>query len=292
MRNFYKYICLLCAFTLWTSCNNDEDIDENNSIFVTEKLEMNAMDKWLLNNYVYPYNIQVKYRLDDIETDTKYDLVPADVDKAIALMKIVKHVWLEAYDEVWGIQETKSYVPKLIHLIGNVAYTQSGMILGLAEGGLKVTLFRVNEINPQQIDPQQLNEFYFHTMHHEFTHILNQKKAYDMAFNKISESDYIGSSWNQVYEQEALSKGFITNYAMDRATEDFAELLSVYVTSTAEQWENKLLTAGENGSKIIKKKMDIVYNYMKQSWKLDLDTLRDVVLRRQQELKELNLSIN
>lgn len=292
MRNFYKYICLLCVLTLGTSCNNDEEIDENNSIFVTEKQEMNAMDKWLLNNYVYPYNIQVKYRLDDIETDTKYDLVPADVDKAMALMKIVKHVWLEAYDEVWGIIETKSYVPKLIHLIGNVAYTQSGMILGLAEGGLKVSLFRVNEINPQKIDPQQLNEFYFHTMHHEFTHILNQKKAYDIAFNKISESDYIGSSWNLVYEEEALSKGFITNYAMDRATEDFAELLSVYVTSTAEEWENKLLIAGENGSKIIKKKMDIVYNHMKQSWNLDLNTLRNVVQRRQQELKELNLSIN
>lgn len=118
----------------------------------------------------------MKYRLDDTETEVTYDLVPADYDRSVALMKIVKHVWMEAYDEIWGIDMTRTYVPKLIQLIGNVAYTESGMILGQAEGGLKVTLFRVNEINVGSISAAQLNEFYFKTMHHEFTHILNQKR--------------------------------------------------------------------------------------------------------------------
>ena len=157
----------------------------------------------------------MKYRLDDNETDVEYHLVPAKYDNAITLAKIVKFVWMEAYDEIWGIDMTRTYVPKLLQFIGNVAYTESGMILGQAEGGMKVTLFRVNEIDKNNLSVAQLNEYYFKTMHHEFTHILNQKKAYDTSYDRISESDYVGSSWYRVSESVALQKGFISPYAMD-----------------------------------------------------------------------------
>lgn len=208
---------------------------------------------WLINNYVYPYNIKVKYRLDDTETDVKYDLVPAEYDRSVALMKIVKHVWLEAYDEVWGIDCTRTYVPKLIQLIGNVAYTESGMILGTAEGGMKVTLFRVNAINPLSINVKELNDFYFKTMHHEFVHILNQTKAYDPAFERITESDYVGTNWYQVSTFEAWEKGFVSPYAMDRATEDFAEVMSIFVTTAPISWEAMMLQAGNKGRSLIQK---------------------------------------
>lgn len=177
MKKYFIYAYLLIVAGCFASCGNDEEVNVNDSIFATGTTEKEtAFDQWLLENYIYPYNVRVKYRMDDTETDVKYDLVPAEYNRSIALMKIVKHVWMEAYDEVWGIEQTQTYVPKLIQLIGNVAYTESGMILGQAEGGLKVTLFRVNEIDVDNIDPITLNEFYFKTMHHEFTHILNQKK--------------------------------------------------------------------------------------------------------------------
>ena len=155
MKKYLIYLFMVIVAGCIASCNNDEDIDTANSIFIDSQSEPNGFDKWLLSNYVYPYNIQVKYRLDDTETDVKYDLVPADYDNAVALMKIVKHVWIEAYDELWGIENTRTYVPRLIQLIGNVAYTESGMILGQAEGGLKVMLFRVNELDfsdPAKVD--------------------------------------------------------------------------------------------------------------------------------------------
>lgn len=148
----------------------------------------------------------MKYRLDDNETDVEYHLVPAKYDNAITLAKIVKFVWMEAYDEIWGIDMTRTYVPKLLQFIGNVAYTESGMILGQAEGGMKVTLFRVNEIDKNNLSVAQLNEYYFKTMHHEFTHILNQKKAYDTSYDRISESDYVGSSWYRVSESGCSAK--------------------------------------------------------------------------------------
>ena len=74
-------------------------------------MEPNEFDKWLLDNYVYTYNIQVKYRLDDNETDVEYHLVPAKYDNAITLAKIVKFVWMEAYDEIWGIDMTRTVCP-------------------------------------------------------------------------------------------------------------------------------------------------------------------------------------
>ena len=290
MKKYFIYACLLLVAGCFVSCNNDEDIDTKNSIFGSTEEGVTGFDEWLLSNYIYPYNVQVKYRLDDTETEVTYDLVPADYDRSVALMKIVKHVWMEAYDEIWGIDMTRTYVPQLIQLIGNVAYTESGLILGQAEGGLKVTLFRVNEINVGSISAAQLNEFYFKTMHHEFTHILNQKKAYDPAYDRISESDYVGSSWYQVRLNDALAKGCISPYAMDRATEDFAEMMSIYVTNTAAAWESRLATAGATGRPILEKKFEIVYNYMLDSWGVDLDKLREIVQRRQNEISKLDLS--
>jgi substrate import-associated zinc metallohydrolase lipoprotein len=164
------------------------------------------------------------------------------------------------------------------------------MILGQAEGGMKVTLFRVNEIDKNNLSVAQLNEYYFKTMHHEFTHILNQKKAYDTSYDRISESDYVGSSWYRVSESVALQKGFISPYAMDRATEDFAEMVAIYVTNDASTWEDMLASAGTTGRPIIEKKFEIVFDYMLNSWGLDLDKLREIVLRRQSEITELDLS--
>lgn len=290
MKKFLIYLCMFLLPGAWVSCSNDDnEVDKNNSIFedTGEDAEMNKFDQWLLENYVYPYNIEVKYRLDDNETDVDYDLVPAEYDKAFALARIVKYVWMEAYDEIWGIETTRTYVPKVIQMIGNVAYTESGMILGQAEQGMKVMLYMVNGLDVNNLDMDMMNEFYFKTMHHEFTHILNQTKAYDPAYDRITEADYIGSDWYQMLDEEARQEGFISAYAMDRGSEDFAEMVSIYVTNTADTWEAFMQQAGETGRPILEQKFEIVYNYMRDSWGVDLDELREVVQRRQNEIELL-----
>lgn len=290
MKKFLIYLCMFLLLGAWVSCSNDDnEVDKNNSIFedTGEDAEMNEFDQWLLENYVYPYNIEVKYRLDDNETDVDYDLVPAEYDKAFALARIVKYVWMEAYDEIWGIETTRTYVPKVIQMIGNVAYTESGMILGQAEQGMKVMLYMVNGLDVNNLDMDMMNEFYFKTMHHEFTHILNQTKAYDPAYDRITEADYIGSDWYQMLDEEARQEGFISAYAMDRGSEDFAEMVSIYVTNTADTWEAFMQQAGETGRPILEQKFEIVYNYMRDSWGVDLDELREVVQRRQNEIELL-----
>ena len=99
MKKQIIYSLLALTTVCLGACNNNDEIDTANSIFSTEPLERNAFDYWLLDNYTYPYNIDFMYRMKDIESDHKYNLVPADYDKAVALSKIIKHVWMDAYVE-------------------------------------------------------------------------------------------------------------------------------------------------------------------------------------------------
>ena len=135
-----------------------------------------------------------------------------------------------------------------------------------------------------------LNEYYFKTMHHEFAHILHQKKPYSTDFNLISGSDYVTDAWSDTWDgdADAQKNGFISEYASKEANEDFVELIAVYVTSTAAEWNSVIKNAGD-GAAIINAKFDIVYNYMLNTWGINLDDLREVVQRRQSEIETLDL---
>ena len=108
------------------------------------------------------------------------------------------------------------------------------MILGLAEGGVKVSLFRVNAMNVN--DFNQMNEYFFKTMHHEFSHILHQTKTYPNEFNTLSVGHYDGSNWQDRQESMLNSQGFVTNYASSEFREDFAETIANYIVKTDAQW--------------------------------------------------------
>ena len=179
----------------------------------------------------------------------------------------------------------------MINLVGSPAYNNNNtQVLGTAEGGLKVTLYKVNELDDAMLhNYATLNLYYFHTMHHEFTHILNQKKPYNTAFNQITESAYVSGDWYFVDNSAAHQAGFVTPYAMSEGTEDFAEMLSVYVTTSSADWDALLTDAGTTGAPIIIQKLDYLRTYMQESWGIDINQLRDVVLRRASELSTLDL---
>ena len=288
MMKYMKYLSVMLAAFLLISCS-EEKLDPNSQIF-DSSVEQNEFDEWLVENYITPYNIEFKYRMEYIEADMNYYLVPAEYDKSIQIAKLMIHLCLPAYDEVTGSKEfIKTYFPKMIHIIGSPAYRNNGtMVLGTAEGGLKITLYMINSL---QLDPEYLNEYYFHTMHHEFAHILHQTKPYSSDFEMISGSQYVKDTWNSTFksDEEAQQKGFITPYASSEANEDFVELLSTYITNTPKFWSDMLKTAGKEGSAIISQKFDIVYNYMKNTWGIDLDELQAVILKRQAEIDQLDL---
>ena len=277
-----KKLIFLFAITfaaLISSCS-DEKLDD--SIFNVSERNRSDFDKWLLSNYAYPYNIDFKYKMEDIESDRSYTLVPAELDKAIIMAKLVKYLWLEIYDEIAGIEFTRTYIPKVIHLIGSPAYNANGsQTIGTAEGGLKVTLYNVNNL---RFDPAYLNQWYFKTMHHEFAHILHQTKKFDATFHTISDADYIGSTWVNMSNATAYQNGFVSPYSMSSSNEDFVELFAVFVTNTPAFWANILSQAGATGSAIINRKFEIVSSYMRVVWDIDIYELRDIVQQRSAEV--------
>lgn len=275
---------LLCCTltTALTACQGDELSSQ--SVMTDDGLQYHdPFDDWLYMNYTVPYNIRLKYHMEDIESEYEYTLAPADYDKAVKVAHIFKYTWLEAYDEICGVDFTRRYVPKVMHLIGSAAYARNGTIMmGQAEGGMKITLYAVNQL--------QLNhtflDLYFHTIHHEFAHILHQTKDYPPDFEKISEGRYVSGDWYLETDQHALQTGFVSAYAMSEPREDIAELTAEYITHDADYWQKLMSNAGQQGAAIISMKLDILRAYMLSAWNIDIDELRDIIQRRVDDVIE------
>lgn len=290
MKQLIGIFVALATLSLW-SCS-EEDLDPNSIFGGTETGTVpNEFDTWLLENYTTPYNIEFKYRFEDMETDDTYNLVAADYNRSIALAKFTKYLWLESYEELLGPDFIRTYCPRLLFLVGSPAYNSDGsVVLGTAEGGLKITLYNVNSISLTSINVQNLNEWYFKTMHHEFAHILHQTKNYPTEFNEITPSGYQPTGWVNVNDQQALDMGFVSPYASSETQEDFVEIIAIYVTNTPEYWDNMLSRASEEGRGYINQKLEIVKDYMTTTWGIDLDALRDIVQRRSQEVAQWDVN--
>ncbi len=236
----FKYIFSAALLPLLASCS-DEKLGP--TIFPEVSTEPDPtsytykFDKWLNINFRDVYNVDFKYLMEDVEADMEYNLVPATYQNARDLALLTKYLWYDSYDELAGKDFIKSYGPRILHLVGSPAYNpQTGTeTLGLAEGGLKVTLFKVNEMDLDDIN--MLNEYYFRTMHHEFGHILHQTKSYPTDFNNLSTGRYDDSAWQSKQPGYVASLGFITPYASSQAREDFAETIANYLTRTQDQMD-------------------------------------------------------
>ena len=283
MKRHILHIAIILAALCAASCVK-ETMSENSVIKVTET-KKNDFDRWLEVNFLLPYNIDFKYRFEMNESDMNYFTVPADYEYSIVMAHLVKYLCIETYDEVAGITFTRSYFPKMFFLTGEWEYRNNGtIILGTAEGGKKIFLAGVNLLPQYMKTAEDLNHFYIKTIHHEFTHILNQNVDFPVDFSMITGTGYVADSWSDApYNRDYLKNGFITDYAQHSDTEDFAEMLSEYITHDQSWWDGQIAKAGEKGE-LINAKLDIVRNYMQDSFNIDIDVLRATVLRRQDDV--------
>ncbi|MBQ9646338.1 MAG: putative zinc-binding metallopeptidase [Prevotella sp.] len=302
MRNISLMLLMAVTAGLY-SCSGDDDLDSTSVFDKISVEEKNEFDNWLEENYRKVYNIDYKYRYSDNESDLSYNVIPAEFDKSKALAILVKHVWLEAYSEAVNTDFMKTYSPRIIQLTGSYKWNSNGsQVMGTAEGGLKIMFYGVNELdidnprinttNPYEnrnVKPIDMNYWFFHTMHHEFCHILTQIKDYDTSFRTISAATYHSTDWINLDDKKVAKEGFVSAYASSEYNEDFAEVYATYVTNSPEGWERIMTQAGSSGSAIITQKLDLMKKYFKSNWDLDLDTLRDIVVRRSSESTSLDL---
>lgn len=295
MNTFIKNILILaCVATGIVGCSEEK---LGPTIFDTSEKTLDStkatypFDKYLYSSYFKPYNLRFMYRMEDIAADMEYNLVPPSYTNSQKLAVLVKYLWFDAYAKVVSPEFMKKYGPRQIHLIGSPAYNPANgtIILGLAEGGIKISLLQVNSINTADVD--MMNEYYFKTMHHEFAHILHQTKTYPKEFRLISIKDYVPFGWQDISDKQAQQKGFVSNYAGSQSREDFVEVIANYIVKNDTQWSTILANAdtgtdskGVNGKTVILKKLAICRNWMRDSWSINLDSLRAEVQYRQSHI--------
>lgn len=281
-----QYIFLLCLVAWgFASCKDDQFTD---SIYIdpveSEDVWTRQFDLWLNEHFTVPYNVQLIYRLDDNSTDPSYNIVPVSIGKADTVAHVALYLWYDVYDKVVGPDFIPTYGPKMLQLIGSamINAAQGTEKLGYAEGGNKITLLKINEMKTN--DMNQMNEYIFKTMHHEFSHILHQQKAYPKEFEQINPQDYDPNRWQDRTTPEALQLGYITPYASSQAREDFVETIANYIVKSDATWANNMKIAGEYGSSIIAIKLDMCRNWLAEKWGIDLDALHVEVQQRQDNL--------
>jgi substrate import-associated zinc metallohydrolase lipoprotein len=275
MKKIFRWsLLMLIALTAVTSCKKDETLHADLSALDSEKIINTPLDDWLDANYLKPYNIQIKYRWDPYEADLDKDLVPPKENLVQPTMEAVRDIWIRPYEKTGGQYFMVYNTPKQFYLVGSPSYNNDGTItLGTAEGGRKIVLYVINGFAKSNIS--NLSEM-MHVIHHEYTHILNQKIPYAPAFELVTKADYT-ANWNIPNLATARSLGFITQYSRSTPIEDFAEMTSMMLTMSKPKFDfiaNNLPTDPQTK---LRKKEQYVVDYFKTAWSIDYYALQTEV---------------
>jgi substrate import-associated zinc metallohydrolase lipoprotein len=263
----------------FAACSDDDDFQD--SILDTTPEPRTPLDNWIWDNFTNDYNIRIIYKWKTFEISPEVLLVPVEESKVIPFLEVIQKVWMGPYIQLGGAPFFKETAPKQIALVGSVGYMEDGQyLLGEAERGRRITILGLNIL---ELNATQVTQF-AHTFHHEYTHILNQLKRYPTAFEAISADSYT-TSWAQVTNPYVA--GFISNYAMSDASEDFAEMTAYFVILNANSWDLRFQAAGGPGAEgynKLKEKETIMLQYMKNMYNIDMYALRNLV---QEELAKV-----
>ncbi|SDL83880.1 substrate import-associated zinc metallohydrolase lipoprotein [Pedobacter sp. ok626] len=272
MKNIYTLL-LASLFGVMLSCKKSENLNKEIVGLGGDTWAQTALDQWLFTNFTQPYNISVKYRWDGTEYDNSKTLTPPITDKVQPLMEVVRSVWIDPYTAEAGQNFIKKYAPKNYILVGSLQYNSGGTVtLGEAGGGVKVTLFNVNNFSKTERD---VAKRILKTIHHEFTHILNQTINFQKEFPQVTPAGYT-ADWNNRALVDG-NGGFITQYAQASPDEDFAEMTSIMLTEGKAGYEAILKPLSAATITAIRTKQEMVVGYFKQSYGIDFYNLQNRV---------------
>ena len=269
MKRYILNLFLLVMLFSVSACSDD---DLGPSIFDPSTEELTELDLWMQANFTKPYNIEVLYKWLDIESDMAATLVPPTEDNAAGLADVLKKIWCLPYVNIAGNDFFCKLAPKQLMFIGSSRYNSDGTVTkGSAEGGRKIIIYEVNQFD--RTNATRLKR-YMKTNHHEFTHIANQTIEFPKEYELISPG-YV-EQWKNMKDQEAYDAGFISPYAMSEPSEDFAEMVGIMLSNSRAEWEVLLdKPATQDGKDKLQQKLEMVLNYYRDVWNVDLYALQE-----------------
>jgi len=292
VKNIRSLIFLFCVGCL-ASCKKDSVGNVDNIVGLGgDTWAKTPIDQWIYDSLTVPFNIAVKYKWDQFEFDLNKTLVPPKEDKIIPVLSAVKKVWINTYVAEAGDVFMKKYCPKFFAVAGSASWNTDGTItLGTAEGGRKVVLYVLNDFRTKSMADYMPSDSFnikqmFHTIEHEFGHILHQTVMYPVDFKTITVGFYT-SNWNNVSDATAHRDGFVSAYAMSAPDEDFVEMIGIMLTegragfdaivnSVPSGTSDNGTTQAQAVSKL-RQKESIVVSYFKNTWGIDFYSLQSRV---------------
>jgi substrate import-associated zinc metallohydrolase lipoprotein len=275
-------LLLIGAVTL-AGCYKDEALDTPIKPSPTSD---DPLDQYIQENFTDIYGIAVRFKYVDRYVEGDKRVVPPRREVVQPMLDFLTNFWIEPFVEVEnGEVFFKRFVPAEIVFIGSPIYNNDGTItLGTADAGARITLTEVNDIDENDEDWvfQQL-----HTIYHEFAHIVHQNFKLPPNWQQISPRGYTSAgSWYNLSNEEALERGFVSNYATSSFNEDFAETVA-YILFDPNFDENFMIdetncTTAEcekrnDGRAMIRKKYSAILTHYEQYTGVKLLDVRAII---------------
>ena len=278
----HKIYLLILTLAVFASCKKEDDLGDVSAIpgLGGDTWVATELDTYIKDTFTIPFNVAAKYKWDQGELDFDKTLTPPREEKIKPVLSSIKKVWIDNYVAEAGKLFMQKYIPKFFVLVGSANWNTDGTItLGTAEGGRRIVLYVLNDFRVKgmqgYVPSDSINiKMMFHTIEHEFGHILHQTVMYPQEFKRISVGDYT-SNWNNIADSTANEKGFISAYAQSASDEDFVEMISIMLTEGKTRYDafvNNIKSA-EARSKL-RQKEAIVVSYFKDVWGINFTSLQ------------------
>ena len=266
---------LLLIGLLFQSCKKEvftpADISELNPDDAASNTEL---DQWLKTTFLDEYNMEVIYRYHRYYHEADRNVSPPKVEAVKPMMTTILEGYINPYKKIAGANFVKTNIPKEWVLFGSTSYDGSNTgYAGTASGGIRINLFGINgfSLSPSFVTGR------LSVIHHEFTHILNQRFIMPADFQQITKSTYNGD-WKSVLSDSAHNRGYVSSYASGSPVEDFAETASSLLVSGQSWYDNWVKTSGtEAGKKALRLKEQSVVDYYNSSLGIDFRALQKEV---------------
>lgn len=302
-----KIIYILCFACCLLSCN-----EEDGGTYAPEKVELSTdeIDVYFQENFQDKYGCAIRWKWVDNYVDINYIVAPTMRKFIIPTGEMLQRFWIEPFileSKASGDFIRNHFPPEIVFVGSELRNADGTRTLGYADAGVRITLTELNyfDLNKKDWVIQQL-----HTIHHEFSHIIHQTYKMPNGFNKITENNYTGQAWDDIYtnaelqltgggvksptrqevdsvaQDMAIMRGMLTPYGSSSEFEDFAEVVSLYLLTDAADFNKTFLLTDpkrpflNEGKVSIDKKLTMVKEYYWSNFSIDLTRLRDIILQR------------
>jgi substrate import-associated zinc metallohydrolase lipoprotein len=272
---YFRFCVLFLLFAATGSCKKEHfepvDISDLNP---DETAGNTALDEWLKTTFLDEYNINVIYHYHRYYHESGRNVSPPKVETVQPMMTTVLDGFIKPYRDIAGATFIKTNTPKEFVLYGSASYDAQGIAYaGTASGGVRVNLFGLDNfsLSPGFVTGR------LHVIHHEFTHILNQRYLMPTDFPLITGSTY-KATWTSTPLDSAHKNGYVSSYASQNPAEDFAETVSSLLVSGQPWYDNWVKTsASAAGQAALRAKESSVVNYFTFSLNIDFRALQKKV---------------